>query len=179
MINRILLSAGLAGVLCASAWAQKNAQFEVGIGQDADTSRWIGVMQVAAGRIVQVHLNSGRTVNGKLIRGDGTNMVLQNSKEETMIARAEIREVRLREGRGRGGRAKLGAIIGVSIGGGLGTLGSIPYVNAGEPGLAVAGAALSAGLGAGIGAGIGAAIPDRYTRVYSAAADGSKPQPAQ
>jgi hypothetical protein len=31
MINRILLSAGLASVLSMSAWAQPNAQFEVGV----------------------------------------------------------------------------------------------------------------------------------------------------
>jgi hypothetical protein len=128
--------------------------------QDA-TTRWLVVTQVAAGKVVRVQLNSGRTFSGKLIRGSESGLVLQVSKGETMLAREEIREIRVREGRGRGGRAKLGAIIGGSIGGGLGA--------AAGAGLGSAEVAVAATVeSAGIGAAIGAAIPDRYTTVYTA-----------
>jgi hypothetical protein len=165
MVKNILLLAGLAGSLCGSAFAQ-----------DA-TTRWLVVTQVAADKAVQVQLNSGRIFKGKLIRGDESGMVLQDSKGETMIARGEILEIRVREGRGRGGRAKLGAIIGGLVGGGFGAAGGASFGALGAP---ETGASFAAGVtagGAGIGAAIGAAIPNRYVRVYTASGAGSTPEP--
>ena len=158
MIKSLLIGTMLAGVLCVPTFAQ-----------DA-TTRWLVVTQVAAGKVVRVQLATGRTVNGKLIRGTESSLVLEVSKGETMLVRDEIREIRVREGRGRGGRAKLGAIIGGSIGGGLGAAAGAV---AGSAEAVVAATVESAAFGAAISA----AIPNRYTTVYTAPAAGPDPEP--
>src|SRR5262245_41032483 len=138
MLKKLLLLAGLAGSLCVSAFAQ------------ADTTRWLALMQMTEGRVMQVKLNSGHTISGTLIRGDESTMMLWYSKGESMIARQEIREIRVREGRGHGGRAKLGAIIGGLVGGALGAF------SGALGGAGGAHASLAAGVAVGVtGAGAG------------------------
>src|SRR5215467_4723510 len=65
MVKNIFSVTVLAGLLCVSA-----------VGQ-TDTTRWVGVMQVATGKVVQVHLICGRTIDGKLVRGSESDMVVQ------------------------------------------------------------------------------------------------------
>ena len=162
MLKSILLLVGLTGSLCICAFAQ------------ADTTRWLALMQMTEGKVMQVKLNSGRTISGTLIRGDESTMVLRYSKGESIITREEIREIRVREGRGHGGRAKLGAIIGGSVGGAMGALsGALGGAGGADASLAAGIAIGVTGAGAGIGAVIGAAIPNRYTRAYTAPAAAS------
>jgi hypothetical protein len=51
MINRILLSAGLAGVGCMSAWAQKNVQFEAEIKGGAGAYRVVESVSTEFGQV--------------------------------------------------------------------------------------------------------------------------------
>ena len=141
--------------------------------QDADAARWLDAVQKTSGKPVQIRFKDGHKETGSLVRGTASDLVVKTDRGETMIARSDVRELLRRKGRSRGGRAKLGAIIGAVSAGSLagvvvGTaMNDGAYIQNSKGDLAaffIGGAAF----GAGVGAGIGAIIPTSYETVYLA-----------
>jgi hypothetical protein len=139
--------------------------------QDPESSRWLAAVQTATGKAVQVRLNDGKRIDGTLLRGRESGLVISDRRGETTVARSDVRQVRMRTGRSRGRGMLLGGIIGGATSAGLATAGTLVAAYAGAGGsdrklLAIGLGAVATGTGIGII--IGRALTGRYQTIYEA-----------
>ena len=140
--------------------------------QDSETSRWLAAVRKATGQAVQIRLSGGNRIDGNLLRGDDSGLVVRHRRGETAVARSGVRQMRMRVGRSRHSGMLRGGLIGGAVGAGLATAGTlVARLGGGEGGndgklVAIGIGTVAAGVG--IGVAIGSAVAGHYETIYEA-----------
>ena len=132
-------------------------------------SSWQNLAGLRAGQGIEVQQHKRETVKGAFVSFNGESLTLSVKKQETVIARTDVRRVRLT------GKGRKAMWIGAGVGAGAGVLFGTAAADriANESGGDFAGikpaiTALTAAACALIGLGVGALIGGHHTTVYSA-----------
>ena len=117
---------------------------------------WAAVQAVPADDRLIVKQKDGRTVEGKMIEANDTNLTLTRNQQVVNIARDNIAQVEHSVGKAKKGKwALIGAGVGGAAGAGIGLAKSNSLIDDGEiyiPVLTIFGAGIGAGVGAIFGA---------------------------
>ena len=128
---------------------------------------WAAVQAVPADDRLIVKQKDGKTIAGKMIEANETNLTLARDKKVVNIARDSIALVEHSTGKASKGKwALIGAGVGAGSGAGIGVAKSNSILDDGEIYILV-GTVFGAGIGAGVGALIGANQRKREV-IYSA-----------
>lgn len=127
----------------------------------SQTSDWERMQGLAKGERLQIMIEGGETVTGKLEQASATDLTVKCEGGDTQLARWAVRRVWRVEKRSRLKRIGLGALIGFAGGCTVGAAGAGYLTDMNNPPAGTRARACF-GMGAvtgGIGAGIGAAVP--------------------
>ncbi len=109
---------------------------------------WSTVQAVAADERLIVKQKDGKTIEGKMIEANDTNLSISRSGKVVNVSRDSISEIHHAKGRAQKGKwAAIGAGIGTAGGAGIGALKSNSIIDDGEIYI-LAGAVIGAGAGA-------------------------------
>jgi len=140
--------------------------------QDFETSGWSAAVRKATGKVVQIRLSGGNRIEGNLLQGDQSELVVRHRRGETAVARSDVREMRMRVGRSRHRGMLRGGLIGGAVGAVLATAGTlVARLGGGEGGNDRKLVAIGLGTvvaGVGIGVAIGSAVTGHYETIYEA-----------
>ena len=138
--------------------------------QDPETSRWLAVVRKATGTVIQIRLSNGNKIDGNLLRGDESGLVVRQRRGETAVARSDVLAMRMRVGRSRHSGMLRGGLIGGAVGAGLATAGTLVVILGGGGGgtsrkLAAIGIGTVA-VAVGVGVAIGSALTGHYETIW-------------
>jgi len=133
----------------------------------AQGSGWSAVQAVGVDERVIVKQKGGKTIEGKMIEANDTNLSITKDKKVVNISRDNIASVEHVKGRAQKAKwAGIGAAAGAGAGAGIGGLQTRSSFDDGEI-YVVAGVLLGAGIGAAVGTMFGASRRDREL-IYTA-----------